>query len=527
LIVMKKYLLIVFSATAFSLNAQNVGIGNNNPQYKLDVTGDVSLTGKIRLNGAATANKVLKTDGNGDPIWGDDNNTTYSAGTGLTLSGTAFNLSNIGTAGTYRSVTVDAQGRITAGTNPTTLSGYGITDATPSNRSITIAGTANRVTVTGGTQDLSSNRTWTLSAPQDIHTGAAPTFWSGIYNTTNAAALSISPFIRLTNATTGSTASDGLIVGVEGTGDAWITNKEARSIKFGTNDTSRMEISSNGHLLPNATNTYDLGSSTLRFKDGYFSGTVTGNVTGNITGNASTATTLQNARTINGVSFNGSANITVTANTPQTLTRGTYLTGNNFNGSAATTWAVDATTTNTASKVVARDASGDIFFRYAFSSYLNMSHAAAARTTDNIFYSSTDDYIRKNTAAGFRTSLGLGNSSTLNVGTTAGTVAAGDHPHANATTTTDGFMAAADKAKIDVIAPRKGSFVITKVNDGWHVITHNWNIGNVNWYAVATNGDRAANNSVITYDLLWRDNNSCFVHLTGPNGGIRINIIAF
>ena len=33
------------------------------------------------------------------------------------------------TAGTYRSVTVDAQGHVTAGTNPTTLSGYGITDA--------------------------------------------------------------------------------------------------------------------------------------------------------------------------------------------------------------------------------------------------------------------------------------------------------------------------------------------------------------------------------------------------------------
>ena len=32
-------------------------------------------------------------------------------------------------AGTYKSVTVNAQGHVTAGTNPTTLSGYGITDA--------------------------------------------------------------------------------------------------------------------------------------------------------------------------------------------------------------------------------------------------------------------------------------------------------------------------------------------------------------------------------------------------------------
>jgi hypothetical protein len=41
----------------------------------------------------------------------------------------------------------------------------------------------------------------------------------------------------------------------------------------------------------------------------------------NIAGNASTATTLQTARTINGVSFNGSANITV-ADCDQTASNG-------------------------------------------------------------------------------------------------------------------------------------------------------------------------------------------------------------
>lgn len=87
--------------------------------------------------------------------------------------------------------------------------------------------------------------------------------------------------------------------------------------------------------------------------------TFSSTITGSVSGNAGTATTLQTARTINGVSFNGSANITVTANTTNTLTRGTYLTGANFNGSAATTWAVDATSANTADKVVARDGSGN------------------------------------------------------------------------------------------------------------------------------------------------------------------------
>jgi len=99
------------------------------------------------------------------------------------------------------------------------------------------------------------------------------------------------------------------------------------------------------------------GTARIVYTDGAGAGPAVFDVTNTLAAN--TAATLQTARTINGVSFNGSANITVTANTTNTLTRGTYLTGANFDGSAATTWAVDATTTNTASKVVARDGSGN------------------------------------------------------------------------------------------------------------------------------------------------------------------------
>jgi hypothetical protein len=59
--------------------------------------------------------------------------TTFSvvAGTGIAVDG-SVSLSTVGSPGTYRSVTVDSYGRITSGTNPTTLSGYGITDAATS-----------------------------------------------------------------------------------------------------------------------------------------------------------------------------------------------------------------------------------------------------------------------------------------------------------------------------------------------------------------------------------------------------------
>lgn len=61
----------------------------------------------------------------------------------------------------------------------------------------------------------------------------------------------------------------------------------------------------------------------------------------------------------------------------------------------------------TANTIALRNGSGDLSMRYAFTSYVNMSHAAATRNTDTVFYSSTDAYIRKNNAAGFRTSLNV------------------------------------------------------------------------------------------------------------------------
>lgn len=63
------------------------------------------------------------------------------------------------TAGTYKSVTVDSKGRVTAGTNPTTLSGYGITDAQAKDADLTaIAG----LTATSGTLRKTAANTWTL-----------------------------------------------------------------------------------------------------------------------------------------------------------------------------------------------------------------------------------------------------------------------------------------------------------------------------------------------------------------------------
>jgi hypothetical protein len=81
-------------------------------------------------------------------------------------------------------------------------------------------------------------------------------------------------------------------------------------------------------------------------------------VKGSLVGNATSATFLENPRTINGVSFNGGSNITVKSNTTNRLVKGDYLTGSDFDGSSEITWAVDATSSNIIGKVVVRNSSG-------------------------------------------------------------------------------------------------------------------------------------------------------------------------
>ena len=83
---------------------------------------------------------------------------------------------------------------------------------------------------------------------------------------------------------------------------------------------------------------------------------------------------------VTATSFSGNA--TSATKVTSTLTRGSYLTGSNFDGSAATTWAVDATSANTASKVVARDGSGNFSANIITASLSG--NAATATTATNL-----------------------------------------------------------------------------------------------------------------------------------------------
>jgi hypothetical protein len=98
-------------------------------------------------------------------------------------------------AGTYRSVTVNTYGHVTTGTNPTTLSGYGITDAKIASGVITLG--SNTITPLTANSTLNAAK---LSGTASISTTG---------NATTATKFSSNRSITLTGDVIGTSSSNG------------------------------------------------------------------------------------------------------------------------------------------------------------------------------------------------------------------------------------------------------------------------------------------------------------------------------
>jgi phage-related tail fiber protein len=177
--------------------------------------------------------------------------------TGTGTTSIPLSLANSGvTAGTYRSVTVTAKGIVTGGTNPTTLAGYGITDAHPLTSSLTTFNT--NVAAAG----------------------------SGIFKKTAANTWSFATLVSgdIPNLDTGKITTGTLSVARGGTGKNTLTG-----IVFG-NGTSAFTTATAAQIVA------------------AINGTPVANATA-----AVTATRLATAVNINGIPFDGSAAITIPA----------------------------------------------------------------------------------------------------------------------------------------------------------------------------------------------------------------------
>jgi len=144
---------------------ENLAPGGTYPSQVVGVInfreGTIDMKGGFKVNGASVI-----TENQSITISGD------ASGTGKT----AINLTllSVGTAGTYRSVTTDSKGRVTAGTNPTTLAGYGITDALP----ITGGALTGTISIdTSGSTALVSSVVIKRSGQSSVNFGQYPGAW--------------------------------------------------------------------------------------------------------------------------------------------------------------------------------------------------------------------------------------------------------------------------------------------------------------------------------------------------------------
>jgi hypothetical protein len=135
----------------------------------------------------------------------------------------------------------------------------------------------------------------------------------------------------------------------------------------------------------------NLGLGTLATQSGTFSGTTSGTNTGDqttVSGNAGTATALQTARAINGVSFNGTADITVTA-AAGTVTGTTLASGvtasslTSFGAAAAFVTSAAITSSGTAGIGYATGAGGTVTQLTSKSTGVTLSKLCGTITTHN------------------------------------------------------------------------------------------------------------------------------------------------
>jgi len=277
---------------------------------------------------------------------------TYTAGTGLTLTGTEFSVNaaqpGITSVGTLDDLDVTgdiiSDGNITSNGGLFIGNGAGFTDLVGAN----VTGQVGNALVAG-----------------TVYTNAQP----NITSVGTLTSLAVTGNASAGNISTGGTLSV--------TGNANVGNIGAAAGIFTT-------VSGDGSSL-SALNASNISTGTL-----------------------DQARLANSSLTVNGVEISLGGSNTITANTTETLTRGTYLTGSNFDGGTATTWAVDATSANTANKVVARDASGD------FSAGTITATLSGAATTSGTVTTAAQPNI---TSVGTLTSLAISGTNNLTVRT--------------------------------------------------------------------------------------------------------------
>mgnify|MGYP003640150473 CR=1 FL=1 len=257
--------------------------GSGTTSINAQIAANVVNANELNVVGNGTATQFLRSDADGSFTWAvpTDTNTTYTAGTGLALTGTVFSNTI-----TNNNQLTNGAGYITSDTTKLPLAGGAMTGPITTNstfdgRDVSVDG-AKLDGIAAGANNYSFP--YTVSAVEGINTVAQRS--SGGY-------LHASYFNG-----TGSFATSGAASGMSTFTGGNGSDTYARPFSAAAART----LLNVADGATNVTNTNQLTNG---------SGYITSSAS--ISGNAATATILQTTRAINGVNFNGSGNITVEA----------------------------------------------------------------------------------------------------------------------------------------------------------------------------------------------------------------------
>lgn len=264
----------------------------------------------------------------------------------------ALTLASVGSSGTYTKVTTDSKGRVTSGSNPTTLSGYGITDAQSLNAGLTSISTASGGATAGLLKKTAAN-TYTIDTSTYLTANQSITLSGDVSGSGTTA---ITATLATVNANTGSFGSGTVVPVITVNGKGLVTGVSTSSItangigavaKTGDTMSGTLTLMAGTNTVPPLKLQLGTNLTSLVFGAVEFDGTtvyVTNNAgtptrkavaytDSNITGNAATATKLATGRTLSATgdvswsvaSFDGSANVSGVATLANSgVTAGTY-----------------------------------------------------------------------------------------------------------------------------------------------------------------------------------------------------------
>lgn len=298
-------------ASPYALNTKYLGglTASQFVQLAQGVQADTTTVSSIFLNKTGASGNILQFQKNGSDVLALDNSGLLTASGGLTANG-AVNINQFN-VGSVTNIGNGTGADITIGSGSGSLINLGSSDGNLDISSETSI--SNFLTVASSSASaLSVGRNGAINPALQVNASTASSA-TGLSIASKAAGAGV------TLSAISSGTDEDLSIDAKGSG----------VLNIGNNSTGNVLIAggsgSTGCTVTNSTGAF---ACTAGLSGSNFSGSSSGTNTGDqtsVTGNAGTATALQTARTINGVSFNGTADITITAAADAGTLTGTTL----------------------------------------------------------------------------------------------------------------------------------------------------------------------------------------------------------